>query len=135
MEYEQLLERARKNMPSVVFERERFAIPKVVGRLEGNKTLITNFTQIVQTLRRPMEHILKFLLKQLASPGDVRGGFLILGTKIPATRINDKIKEYAIEFVLCTDCGKPDTEIKKESEFNYLKCTACGSKHLVKSVL
>ncbi|MDO8660328.1 MAG: translation initiation factor IF-2 subunit beta, partial [Candidatus Woesearchaeota archaeon] len=98
MEYTVLLERARKNMPQVVYERERFEIPKVVGRLEGNKTLITNFTQIVQTLRRPMEHILKFLLKQLASPGDVRGGFLILGTKIPATRINDKIKEYAIEF-------------------------------------
>lgn len=134
MEYEFLLERARKNMPSVVYERERFEIPKVKGHLEGNKTIISNFSQIVQILRRPSEHIVKFLLKQLASPGDVRSGFLVLGTKIAASRINDKIKEYAIEFVLCPDCGKPDTEIKRESDFDYLKCSACGSKHVVKSI-
>ncbi len=134
MGYEQLLKRAREQLPQSVFEKERFEIPKVRGHLEGNKTIITNFLQIAGVLRRPTEHLLKYVLKELATPGEIsKSGLLVLGAKIPATRINEKIKQYAHEFVLCPDCGKPDTEIKKEGDFSFLKCSACGSKHPVKS--
>ena len=134
MEYEKLLKRAREKLPESVFEKERFEIPKVRGHLEGNKTLVTNFLQIARTLRRPPEHLLKFVLKELATPGDIyRSGSLVLGSKIAASRINEKIKQYAHEFVFCPDCGKPDTEISKEGDFSFLKCSACGSKHPVKS--
>jgi len=133
MDYEQLLKRAREKLPASVFEKERFEIPKVKGHVEGNKTVISNFAQIAGVLRRPADHLLKYTLKELATPGELRGGFLILGSKIAATRINEKIRQYAHEFVLCPDCGKPDTEIKKEGEFSFIKCSACGSKHPVKS--
>ncbi len=134
MEYEQLLKRARERLPPSVVERERFEIPKVKGHFEGNKTIVSNFTQIASTLRRPVEHLLKFILKELATPGDVsRAGLLILGAKVPATRINEKIREYAYEFVLCPQDGKPDTDIIMEGEFAFLKCNACGYKHPVKS--
>lgn len=134
MNYEQLLKRAREQLPESVFERERFEIPKVRGHIEGNKTVISNFLQIANTLRRPPEHLLKYVLKELATPGDVnRSGLLILGSKLAASRINEKIRQYANEFVLCPDCGKPDTEIIKEGDFHHLKCSACGSKHPVKS--
>ena len=133
MEYEELLKRGRGLMPESVFEKERFEIPKVKGHLEGNKTIVSNFSQIAGNLRRPQEHLLKYILKELATPGDIRSGQLILGSKIPATRINEKIRQYSHEFVLCPDCGKPDTEIKKEGEFSILQCSACGSKHQVKS--
>ena len=134
MEYEQLLKRARERLPQSVVERERFEIPKVKGHFEGNKTIISNFTQIASTLRRPVEHLLKFILKELATPGDVsRAGLLILGAKVPATRINEKIREYAYEFVLCPQDGKPDTDIIMEGEFAFMKCNACGYKHPVKS--
>ncbi len=134
MDYEQLLKRAREKLPQSVFEKERFEIPKVRGHLEGNKTIITNFLQIASALRRQAEHLLKYVLKELATPGEIsRSGLLVLGAKIAASRINDKIKQYAHEFVLCPDCGKPDTEITKEGDFSFIKCSACGSKHPVKS--
>ena len=134
MEYAQLLKRARERLPESVFEKERFEIPKVRGHIEGNKTIIGNFGQIANVLRRPSDHFQKYVLKELATPGELtRTGMLILGSKIAASRINDKIKQYALEFVLCPDCGKPDTEIKKEGDFSFLKCSACGSKHPVKS--
>jgi len=133
-DYEEMLKRARERLPKSVFEKERFEIPKVKGHLEGNKTVISNFLQIAEQLRRPTEHLLKYTLKELATPGEIkRSGLLILGTKVAATRINDKIKQYAHEFVLCPDCGKPDTEIKAEGDFAVLKCSACGAKHHVKS--
>ncbi len=134
MEYEQLLKRARERLPQSVVERERFEIPHVKGHLQGNRTVISNFQQIAATLRRPVEHLLKFILKELATPGEImRSGLLVLGAKIAASRVNEKIREYAYEFVLCPQDGKPDTDIIREGDFAYLKCNACGYKHPVKS--
>lgn len=131
-----MLKRARERLPESVFEKERFEIPRVRGHLEGNKTIVSNFQQIAQVLRRPIEHFLKYVLKELATPGEIsRSGLLVLGAKIPASRINDKIRQYANEFVLCPDCGKPDTELKKEGDFTFLRCSACGGKNPVKSKL
>lgn len=135
MDYKLLLKRARERLPDSVFEKERFEIPKVKGHIEGNKTVVVNFLQIANVLRRTVDHLLKFVLKELATPGEVKkSGLLVLGSKIPASRINDKLRQYAHEFVLCPDCGKPDTEISKESGgLAFLKCSACGAKHPVKA--
>ena len=132
--YEKMLEDVRKNLPEAVFIKERFEIPKVLGHIQGNKTIITNFLQIASTLRRDVDHLLKYVLKELATPGEIKkSGALILGTKVPASRINEKIRQYANEFVLCFECGKPDTQIVKEDKLSYIKCTACGAKNIVKA--
>lgn len=133
MEYEKLLKKAVSELPESAKLTERFEVPKVKGHLEGNKTIISNFSQIANTLRRDIEHLLKYVLKEIAAPGKISGNRVIIGRKVGASEINEKIKQYAQEFVLCNECGKPDTEIIKEGGFNYLKCHACGSKHPVKS--
>ena len=133
-DYKSMLENVRKNLPEAVFIKERFEIPKVMGHIQGNRTVISNFLQIASTLRRDVDHLLKFVLKELATPGEIKkSGALLLGTKVPASRINDKIRQYANEFVLCLECGKPDTQIIKEGELTYMKCTACGAKNFVKA--
>ena len=133
MDYKELLKQARKNLPEVVFEKQRFEIPKVRGHLQGNMTIISNFKQIALELRRPPEHLLKFILKELAAPGDLKPKGLLIGTKVSASKINEKIKQYAYEYVLCPECGKPDTKIEKEDQFAFLKCTACGARKPIKS--
>jgi len=134
MDYEKMLDKAREEMPESVFESERFEIPKVTGHIQGNKTVISNFTIIANTLSRPIEHMLKYILKELATPGVLKNQYLYLGAKVPAARINEKIRKYATEFVLCPDCGKPDTKIGKEGDISYMRCQACGAKHSVKSI-
>ena len=129
-----MLGEVRKNLPEVVFLKERFEIPKVMGHMQGNRTIISNFLQIASTLRREVDHMLKYVLKELATPGEIKkSGALILGTKVPASKINEKIRQYANEFVLCLECGKPDTQLVKEGELTYMKCTACGAKNIVKA--
>ena len=134
MEYKQLLEKARKSLPESVFEKQRFDIPKAIGHIQGNRTILSNFLQIAVILRREPEHLLKYILRELATPGEIKkSGSVIIGTKISASRINEKIRQYANEFVLCVECGKPDTKLEKEGSLTYMKCTACGAKHIVKS--
>ena len=133
MDYASLLNRARKGMPASVLERERFEVPKVRGHLQGNKTLISNFLQIASAIIRDPEHLLKYVLKELAAPGMIQRGMLLIGTKVPASRINEKIRKYVEEFVLCNECGKPDSKIISEGGFLYLRCQVCGSKRIVKA--
>jgi translation initiation factor 2 subunit 2 len=134
MDYKEMLKKARSEMPESVFESERFEIPKVKGHIQGNKTIISNFHAIADCLGRPPEHVLKYILKELATPGNLTTRALMLGAKVPASRINEKIRKYASEYVLCPDCGKPDTKILSEGDLSFMKCQACGSKHQVKSL-
>ena len=133
-EYRKLLEKVRKELPEHVFQKERFEIPKVKGHIQGNRTVINNFLQIANILGREPGNILKFILRELATPGEIKkSGSVIMGTKVPASRINEKIKQYANSYVFCYECGKPDTKIEKEGNFSFLKCTACGARHAIKS--
>jgi len=59
MDYESLLKRAYSKMKVVSKGAERFEIPKIEGHIEGKKTILTNFSQIVSYLRRNPEHFLK----------------------------------------------------------------------------
>ncbi|MBU1198447.1 MAG: translation initiation factor IF-2 subunit beta [Nanoarchaeota archaeon] len=130
-DYESLLDRGKKELPETSKSSERFNIPKVRGHIQGNKTIISNFLQIAQHLGRKPEHMLKFVLKELASPGDIKKQFVLLGTKIPASRINEKIQKYADTFVVCRECGKPDTKMTKEGNVYFIKCQACGARYSV----
>jgi translation initiation factor 2 subunit 2 len=134
MNYEDMLKNARKQLPKSVFERARFEIPKIKGHIQGNRTILTNFLQIASVLGRPVEHMLKYILKELATPGEIKkNGSVIIGTKVSASRINEKIRMYADDYVLCIECGKPDTKIEKEGNFSFMKCQACGAKHPIKA--
>ena len=132
-DYEKLLNGAYKEVKPITGKSERFEIPKIEGHLEGNKTILINVLQIASYLRRDINHLLKFLLKELASSGKMQGTQLILQTKIPSTKINEKIKQYVDEFVICKECKKSDTELKKDKDFLFIHCLACGAKHSVRA--
>jgi len=134
MNYKDMLKKARNEMPESVFESERFEIPPVKGHIQGNKTVISNFFMVADVLGRNPEHLLKYTLKELATPGNLTRSALILGAKVPASRINEKIRKYASEYVLCPECGKPETKISMEGDLSYMRCQACGAKHQVKSL-
>jgi translation initiation factor 2 subunit 2 len=133
MDYHELLKKGRNELPESVSDKERFEIPKVKGHLEGNKTIITNLVQIAQTMERPIQHLLKFILREIGAPGTLRKNEVIIGRKVPSNLINEKIKKYATQFIFCQSCGKPDTVLIEENNTTYLKCNACGAKEKVKS--
>lgn len=133
MDYEKLLTETYKRIKKVEDNGNRFEIPKAKGHFEGKKTIIINFFQIANKLRRKPEHFLKFLLKELATQGQIEGERLILNNKISSDKINSKIEEYAKEFVICKECKKPDTELIKEDRLIFLHCLACGAKYPVRS--
>ena len=132
MSYDELLKRAREELPEVLEEVARFEVPKVRGHIQGNKTVISNFNQIATTIGRPVEHLLKYVLRELAAPGDLKNNGLIIGTKVPASRVNEKLSQYVKDFVVCSECNRPDTKLLKEDKITFIKCSVCGAKQPIK---
>ncbi len=133
-EYEELLERARAKIPPEVFESTRFKIPKVLSFTEGNRTIIQNFKDINSTLNRKPEHLSKFLSRELATAGTIEEttGRIIFQGRFSESAMNTLIKRYTEMYVLCPECKKPDTKIKKEDRFFFLECEACGARASLK---
>jgi len=133
MEYEELLEQAYKKIKPIE-SKGRFEIPEVNSHIQGNKTIISNFTQIASYLRRKPQHLEKFLEKELAAQGKIENDRLIIIRKIPGRKLQEKIKFYVEKYVLCKECKKPDTELIKEDNFMFIHCLACGAKHSIAKI-
>lgn len=130
--YEQLLKRAYEKVKIISRNSERFEIPKAEGLMSKKSTIITNITAIASYLRRPLEQLAKFLQKELATPAKLENDRLILNTRLSPQKINEKIELYAKYFVICNECGKPDTEVIAEKGIKFKHCLACGAKSPVK---
>ncbi|MEK6908942.1 MAG: translation initiation factor IF-2 subunit beta [Nanoarchaeota archaeon] len=126
--YEQMLESAYKKIKVVQTSGDRFEIPKVQGKVQGKNTFITNINEIASYIRRPVEHLAKFLQKELAVSGLLEKDRLMLKTMLNSTKVNEKVEVYVKEFVTCTECKKPDTEVITEKGIKFKHCLACGAK-------
>ena len=132
-EYEALLEKAYKKVKTIDASSERFEIPRVKGQISGKNTIITNITEIASYIRRDINHLTKFLSKELATSCRIENDRLILNAKLNSNRVNEKIEFYVKTFVLCNECKKPDTEVISEKGVKFKHCLACGAKYPIKS--
>ena len=132
--YEELLKRGLKKAPKETLSDGRFEIPRAQLLRAGQKTIITNFAEIASHLRREQNHLLKFLLKELATSGELSGPRLTVIGTFSETAVDSKIEKYAKAYVFCTECKKPDTKLVKEGEYVIMKCEACGARHPVPKV-
>lgn len=132
--YKGMLKEAEKKISKDVTKTHRLEIPPPKVVIQGNRTFITNFTDITNCIRRKPKHLAKFLFRELAKPGHIDGNRLILQGKVIRSLVEKKIKEYVKEFLYCKECNRPDTQLKKEDRLVFMKCEACGAKHAVRRI-
>lgn len=126
-DYEALLARAKKKLPQTLESHDRFKVPDPDVMVEGKTTVIRNFADIVDTLRREPDHLLGFLLRELGTAGTMEGPRVVFKGKVATAQIVDRINNYVEEYVLCTECESPDTHMVKEGRVSVLHCETCGA--------
>ncbi|MBI4017407.1 MAG: translation initiation factor IF-2 subunit beta [Candidatus Aenigmarchaeota archaeon] len=131
-DYETLLKRAEQKINRADV-RERFEMPIAIVSVQGNSTTIANFAELARTLRREPRHVLKFLTRELAVPGELQGNRATFQGKFTPEQLRMKLERYANEYVFCS-CGKPDTDLVREDHLLRLKCQVCGTKRVVKEI-
>jgi translation initiation factor aIF-2, beta subunit, putative len=130
-DYLSLLDRAKEELPETVEDHERFSVPEADVLQEGKITVVRNFIDISEALRRDPQHVLQFLLRELGTPGNIESRRVVFKAKLSPAQIADRIQNYTDTFVMCSECGLPDTHMLKEGRTLILECEACGAKRPV----
>ena len=132
MDYKNLYDRARSQLPEKVFEQSRFEIPKIRSVIEGNKTFITNIRDVLSTINRDENHFLKYLAGELATSVTMEGARAVFAGKHAKVTLQTLLERYVKEYVICNECGKPDTKLVYETRLMFKRCDACGASSSVK---
>ena len=130
-DYDSLLEAAYEAVPDTVRSAERFEIPTVDVLSEGKMTIIRNFVEVCEKIRRDPNDVLKYLLREFGTAGNLEGRRAVLKSRIPENSIQSRFNTYVETYVICSECGRPDTELIREGRVLMLKCDACGAKRPV----
>ena len=131
-DYEALLDRAIENLPDMETTDARFVIPEPKIFIEGKTTVLDNFSNIVDVLNRDPDHLMKFLTREMGTAGKLEGGRAIFQGRFPKELIKSNIQSYVEEYVMCSECSRPDTQLVKDNRVLVLKCAACGAHRPVK---
>lgn len=126
--YEDLLEKGMEEVPEVEESAERFEVPVADTKKSGSKTVITNFSEIVDAFGREQKHVSKYIQNELGTAGHVDSNELVLNGEFRRGNVQAKVQQYADEYVFCPKCERPDTEIVKEKGVEIMKCQACGAR-------
>ena len=124
--YETLLNKAYASVTVQTESTERFIVPEAKSYIEGKTTVLENFAEIADIVRRDQDHLMKYLLGELGTAGKIDGNRAIFNGKFEPALINGLIKSYVDDYVICSECGKPDTRLVKDDRVLLLRCDACG---------
>lgn len=125
--YKTLLARAKSKLPKSISQHERFNIPEPDVLIEGKTTVLRNFGEIADAIRRNPTQVLAYLLREIGTAGSLDGNRVIFKGKVTTHQIEDRIKEYVDTYVLCSECNRPDTRLVKDDRVLILECDACGA--------
>ena len=128
MNYDEHLDRALEETPDIQGSAQRFSLPDPEVRQEGNVTVYENLRSTLDTLGREADHVMRYLQNELGTSAtiDERGRLRLTG-EFRQSRVQEAMEEYAERFVLCSECGLPDTRLEKENGAKILRCEACGA--------
>jgi translation initiation factor 2 subunit 2 len=129
MDYEEQLDRAIEETPDIEEAASRFDLPDPDVRQEGNVTVYENFQSTIDTLGRSEDHVMKYLQDELGTSAtiDERGRLRLTG-EFRRNRVQKAMEEYVDGYVICPECGLPDTRIERENGAELLRCEACGAR-------
>ena len=131
MDYEKLLTRGLAKVPKKKQGADRFEMPGFRIQKSGSRSTLVNFSEVAGTLRRETKHLMKFLLKELATSGELKGNGLEVQGIFMADAVNKKLEKYVETYVKCPECGKHDTNLVRERGFFFIKCEVCGARNPV----
>lgn len=115
----------------------RYKMPVVFGKVEGRgngiKTVIPNINEVALALHRPPGEVNKFFGCELGAQTSYSSDndrAVVNGAHIDAVLIN-MLHRYIEKFVICPQCGLPETDYKIKADVIWHKCAACGAKEMV----
>ena len=99
--------------------------------------VFSNLTPICVALNRPQEHVVAYILNELATTGNVDGADpprLVIKGRFQPKQLESVLKRYITNYVLCSHCKSHNTTLLKENRLQFLQCLDCHAKKSVSNV-
>jgi translation initiation factor 2 subunit 2 len=126
-DYMKGLERAMSKLPASKGTEDRFVIPPPKIFYEGKTTVLENFASIADALNRDPDHLMKFILQEMGTAGKIEGQHAVFQGRFTEQSLERHIDSYVQEYVICSECHRPDTQLIRSDRVLMLKCEACGA--------
>ena len=127
MEYEEILDRGLEAVPDLAEAEARLTTPDPVVQPDGAFTRVTNLDAIADALARDPEHLHRSIQRELGTSGQYKDGVGRYNGSFTVTDFDAAIDGFVEEYVLCSECGLPDTRLTMEGGNQMLRCEACGA--------
>eukprot|EP00658_Telonema_sp_P-2_P067043 TRINITY_DN55_c0_g2_i12.p1 TRINITY_DN55_c0_g2~~TRINITY_DN55_c0_g2_i12.p1 ORF type:complete len:361 (-),score=173.83 TRINITY_DN55_c0_g2_i12:331-1413(-) len=112
----------------------RYKMPKLVAKVEGRgngiKTRIPNCSDIASSLHRSPAVLTKFFGCELGAQSkwdDKEDSCIVNGDHMEKILQSKLCESFIPKFVLCPNCGLPETDMKVRKEKIRFQCAACGN--------
>jgi len=115
----------------------RYKMPLVYGKVEGRgngiKTVIPNVSEVSRSLHRDAGEVTKFFGCELGAQtkNDEKNDRYVVNGSHSDGALQGMIHKYIEAFVLCPECGLPETHYKIKEGCIFHRCAACGAKEMV----
>jgi len=126
-DYMKGLDRAMSRLPDSRGTEDRFVIPPPKIFYEGKTTVLENFASIADALNRDPDHLMKFILQEMGTAGKIEGQHAVFQGRFTEQSLERHIDSYVQEYVICSECHRPDTQLIRSDRVLMLKCEACGA--------
>lgn len=115
----------------------RYKMPTVFGKIEGRgngiKTVIPNISEVALSLHRSPAEVNKFFGCELGAQTKYEENTdraVVNGAHNDVVLI-DLTHRYIEKFVLCPNCGLPESDYRFKGESIFHSCKACGAKEML----
>lgn len=115
----------------------RYRMPVVYGKVEGRgngiKTVIPNISEVALSLHRKPSEVNKFFGCELGAQTSYneKDDRAVINGQHTDLELQNMIHKYVEAFVICPNCGLPETDYKIRGGCIYHKCAACGSNEML----
>ncbi|MFC5971045.1 translation initiation factor IF-2 subunit beta [Halomarina salina] len=127
MDYESSLDRAMENVPDIDSSGQRLSVPDAEAQKDGAFTRLTNLEDIADTLSRESDHLHRFVQRELGTNGKLEEGVGRYNGSFSGSDFDAAVESYVETYVICGECGLPDTRLVTEDRTPMLRCDACGA--------
>jgi translation initiation factor 2 subunit 2 len=127
MNYDDALDRGLDACPELDSESDRLSVPDPVGETDGAFTRLTNLPEIADSVSRDPDHLFRYVQAELGTNGQFDGQQARYNGSFSVRDFQSAIDDYVAEYVTCSQCGLPDTNLVVEDGTQMLRCTACGA--------
>lgn len=127
MDYDVALDRAYEALPERTASQQRLQIPDPAAQEDGAFTRLTNLKSIADALSREPEHVHRYVQREFGTNGQFDGDRSRYNGTFSAADFEAVLDAYADEYVICSECGLPDTKLTTEDRTQMLRCEACGA--------